>query len=139
MEEAITTLSDRDMSINRTSIELGRSQMLDDSSRPLLDKGLAHSGITPKSIVSTWGSTISKRAQAITGTGDDDEDEEDVCDGLIRNIRQRTQEATIRLPSSKKVDVEYHRRAKRLVRRRSSSGEAKQRKNVHKSVNSPSS
>lgn len=112
----MAVLTGKNASINRASHELDHSEQTDESRTPLLSPQSSSFGKSAKSTVSTWSSSIAKHAQSFTGDADEDDDDEDVCDNLIRNIRQRTQEVTVRLPSSTKIDVDYHRKAKRQVR-----------------------
>ena len=93
------------------------AQLVDESTTPLLSPEPTIIGKSTKSSVSTWSSSIAKHANSFTESLDEDDDDEDVCDNLIRNIRQRTQDATVRLPSTTKIDSDFHRKAKRQVRR----------------------
>lgn len=115
MEEVVAALTGKNASINRSPRELDHSETPDESTTPLLTPQSSSIGKAARSTVSAWSSSITKRAQSLTDDADEDDDDEDVCDNLIRNIRQRTQEVAVRLPSSTKIDADYHRKAKRQV------------------------
>lgn len=116
MEEVIAALTGKNSSINRAAIEHYIPETPDETTTPLLTPEPSTIGRTARSTVSAWSSSIAKKAHSFTSDADEDDDDDDVCDNLIKNIRQRTQEATIRLPSTTKIDTDYHRKARRRVR-----------------------